>query len=62
MFEDNVYFINDLFINLNRRELAETWKTEKQEEVNKSVIHDTSVEQSKTGNPSIDATWDTCKL
>jgi len=27
-----------------------------------SVIHDTSVEQSKTGNPSTDATWDTCKL
>lgn len=27
-----------------------------------SVIHDTSVEQSKTGNPSADATWDTCEL
>lgn len=27
-----------------------------------SVIHDTSVEQSRTGNPSVDATWDTCKF
>lgn len=27
-----------------------------------SEIHGTSVEQSKTGNPSVDATWDTCKL
>lgn len=40
---------------------SETQTSSKNYEVN-SIILDTSVEQSKTGNPSADATWEICKL